>query len=126
MAWFALARVLFVTSVAYSAALLRPLPVSVPANIASGLVLAALLVLFESRLRQTAVTHVLGALIGGTIGLFIARSIGLALFWADTGDRRVVFLHSFILIVLPYLGLVLGGKHGAWLETARLAALFRA
>ena len=32
-----------------------------------------------------------------------------ALFWADTGDRRVEFLHSFILLVLPYLGLVLGG-----------------
>jgi uncharacterized protein YacL len=77
-------------------------------------------------LRHTAVTHVLGALIGGTIGLLIARSIGLGLFWADTGDRRVVFLHSFILIVLPYLGLVLGGKHGEWLEPARLAALFRA
>src|SRR5438270_2987907 len=126
MAWFALARVLFVASVAYSAALLHPLPVSVLANVGFGLGLAALMVLLESRLRQTAVTHVLGALLGGTIGLLIARSIGLGLFWADTGDRRVVFLHSFILIVLPYLGLMLGGKHGEWLEPARLAALFRA
>ena len=126
MAWFALARVLFVASVAYSAALLHPLPLDVRANIAFGLALAGLMVLLESRLRETSVTHVLGALIGGTIGLLIARSIGLGLFWADTGDRRVVFLHSFILIVLPYLGLMLGGKHGEWLEPARLAALFRA
>ena len=36
------------------------------------------------------------------------------------------FLHSFTLIVLPYLGLVLGGKHGEWLEPARLVSLFRA
>src|SRR5678816_1194347 len=47
-------------------------------------------------------------------------------FWADTGDRRVEFLHSFVLIVLPYLGLVIGGKHGEWLEPARLISLFRA
>ena len=68
----------------------------------------------------------LGALIGCAIGLAIARTIVAGLFWADSGDRRVEFLHSFILIVLPYLGLVLGGKHGEWLEPARLVSLFRA
>src|SRR6059036_1277517 len=126
MAWFALARVLFVAAVAYAAAILQPLPVGLPANVGFALALAALVVLFESRLRETAVTRVLGALIGCTIGLFIARAIGSGLFWADNGDRRVEFLHSFILIVLPYLGLVLGGKHGEWLEPARLVSLFRA
>jgi uncharacterized protein YacL len=126
MAWFALARVLFVAAVAYSAAILLPLPVGLPANVGFALALAALVVLFESRLRETAVTRVLGALIGCTIGLAIAHAIGTGLFWADTGDRRVEFLHSFVLIVLPYLGLVLGGKHGEWLEPARLIGLFRA
>src|SRR5713101_4264981 len=90
------------------------------------LALAAVVVLFESRLRETAVTRVLGALIGCAIGLAIARTIASGLFWADTGDRRVVFLHSFILIVLPYLGLVLGAKNGEWLEPARLVGLFQA
>jgi len=126
MAWFGLARILFIAAVAYAAAMLRPLPVGVAANVGFALALAALVVVLERRLRETAVTHVLGALIGGTIGLLIARTIGLGLFWADTGDRRVEFLHSFVLIVLPYLGLVLGGKHGEWLEPARLAGLFRA
>jgi uncharacterized protein YacL len=126
MAWFALARVLFIAAVAYAGAVLRPLPVGLPANIGFALVLAALVVVFESRVRETAVTRVLGALIGCTIGLFIARAIGSGLFWADSGDRQVEFLHSFILIVLPYLGLVLGGKHGEWLEPARLVSLFRA
>jgi uncharacterized protein YacL len=126
MAWFALARVLFVAAVAYAAALLRPLPLGVPVNVGFALVLAALVVLFESRLRETSVAHVLGALIGSTIGLFLARAIGSGLFFADTGDGRVAFLHSFILIVLPYLGLVIGAKHGEWLEPARLIGLFRA
>ena len=126
MAWFALGRLVFVAVVAYSAAMLRPLPAAVPANVAFGLAVAALIVLLESRLRETSVTRVLGALIGGTAGLLIARTIGLGLFWANTADNRVVFLHSFVLIALPYLGLALGARHGEWLEPARLAGLFRA
>src|SRR6476646_9781726 len=126
MAWFALARLLFVVAVAYAAAVLRPLPVGLAANVGFALGLAALVVLFESRLRETAVTRVLGALIGCAIGLAIAHAIVTSLFWADSGDRRVEFLHSFTLIVLPYLGLVLGAKHGEWLEPERLVTLFRA
>src|SRR5262245_43515694 len=125
MAWFALARVLFVAAVAYAAAVLHPLPVALPANVAFALVLAGLVVLFESRLGETAVTRVLGSLIGCAIGLGIARTIGAGLFWADSGDRKVEFLHSFVLMVLPYLGLVLGAKRGEWLEPARLISLFR-
>jgi uncharacterized protein YacL len=125
MAWFALARVLFVAAVAYAAALIRPLPFGIPVNIGFALVLAALVLALERGLRETPVTHVLGALIGGCIGLVIARTIGSGLFFADTGDSRVAFLHSFAIIVLPYLGLVLGGKHGEWLEPARLVSLFR-
>jgi uncharacterized protein YacL len=125
MAWFALARVLFVAAVAYAAAVLHPLPFDLPVNLAFALLLAALFVFLEARLREMPVTRVVGALIGCVIGLGIARAIGAGLFWADTGDRRVAFLHSFVLIVLPYLGLVLGGLHGEWLEPARLITLFR-
>jgi uncharacterized protein YacL len=126
MAWFTLARALFVAAVAYAAALVRPLPFGAVPNVAFALALSAVIVLFEHRLRETSVTRVLGALIGGTIGLAIARAIGSGLFWADTGDRRVLFLHSFVLLVLPYLGIILGGRHGDWLEPARLVGLFRA
>jgi len=126
MAWFTLARVLFIAAVAYAAAILEPLTLGIPANILFALSLAALVVFFESRLRDIPITRVLGALIGCAIGLAIAHAIVTGLFWADNGNRRVEFLHSFTLIVLPYLGLVLGGKHGEWLEPARLASLFRA
>ncbi len=126
MAWFVLARILFVAAVAYAAALLHPLPFGLFVNVGFALGLAALVVVLESRLRETSVPHILGALVGCTIGLLIARTIGAGLFWANSGDVRVEFLHSFVLLVFPYLGLVLGGKHGEWLEPARLVALFRA
>ena len=73
MAWFVVGRLFFVAVVAYAAAILQPLSVGLPANIGFGLALAALVVLFEGRLRETAVTRVFGALIGCAIGLGIAQ-----------------------------------------------------
>src|SRR5262249_45905612 len=104
MAWFALARLLFVAAVAYAAAVLHPLPFTLVANVAFAWPLAPLVFFFESGLGEPAVPRVLGALIGCAIGLGIARTIGAGLFWADSGARRVEFLHSFVLLVLPYLG----------------------
>jgi uncharacterized protein YacL len=126
MAWFAFGRVLFAVTVAYAAAILQPLPFGPAANVGFALALAGAVVVFEGWLRETAVTRILGAMLGCAIGLTIAHAIVSGLFWANSGDTRVEFLHSFTLIVLPYLGLVLGAKHGEWLEPSRLVSLFRA
>ncbi|HUF23015.1 MAG TPA: PIN domain-containing protein [Vicinamibacterales bacterium] len=125
MAWFVLARILFAAAVIYMSMLLRPLGADAPVNAAFGAVLAGLFVFAETRLRETSVTHLLGALIGAAIGLGLARTIGTALFWANLADSRVMFFQSLLLLVLPYLGLVLGARKGEWLEPARLVALFR-
>ena len=126
MAWFALGRVLFVATVTCAAALLRPLTTGgLPVNVLFGLVLAGLVVALERLLRQTPPSRLLGALIGFIGGLAIANAIEAALFWTDPADHRVEFLHGFLLIVLPYLGLVLGAKNGEWLEPVRLVGLFR-
>ncbi|MBA3948819.1 MAG: hypothetical protein H0X44_02610, partial [Acidobacteria bacterium] len=125
MAWFVLARGLFATAVIYMSVLLRPINADAPVNAGFGLLLALLIILAETRLRETSVAHLAGALIGGAIGLGLARTIGAALFWADAQDGRVMFLHTLLLLVLPYLGLVLGARKGEWLEPARLVALFR-
>src|SRR5262245_9041495 len=125
MAWFALARLIFVAAVAYAASVLQPLPGGFAANVAFALTLAGLVVVLERRLHDTSVARILGTLLGGAVGLAIALAIGGGLGWAEAGGGRVEFLHSFVLIVLPYLGLVLGAKHGDWLEPSRLVGLFR-
>jgi uncharacterized protein YacL len=125
MAWFVLARLLFVGAVSYSAFLLRPIGVDAALNVSFGLGLAVLAVAFEWQLRATPVSNMLGALLGGAIGLLLAKGIGAALFWVDPADQRAAFLHSFILLLLPYLGLVVGGRKGEWLEPTRMMSLFR-
>jgi uncharacterized protein YacL len=125
MSWGLVARILFVAAVGYSAYALRPLGTSPLPNIALAAIVAGLIVYLEERLRQTSLANVIGALIGGAAGLLIARTLGDALFWTNTGDSRVAFLHSLILLVLTYIGLVLGGKSGEWLEPERLMSVFR-
>jgi uncharacterized protein YacL len=125
MPWFLLVRLMFVLAVTYAAVLTRPFGDSVAINLTTGVVLGLLMIAVETRMRTAEVTDLLGALIGGAIGLGLAKTIGAALFWADTTDNRVVFLHSFVLLVFPYLGIVMGARKGEWLEPARIVALFR-
>lgn len=125
MAWFMLARGLFVVAVGYAAAVIRPVHPDLSVNAGFGVGLALLVVLLEARLRDAALTSLLGALIGGAIGLGIARAVGGALFWISPDDARATFFYSALLLALPYVGAVIGARRGEWLEPARLAALFR-
>ena len=126
MAWFGLARVAFAAILAYSAAILRPLPFGMAANVALALGLAGLVAFCEAKLRDAAMTRVLGALLGCGFGVLVARVAAAGLFWANVADGRVAFLETFLLIALAYLGLTVGARHGEWLEPARLVGLFRA
>jgi uncharacterized protein YacL len=125
MPWHIVTRALFIAAVSWAATLTRAFHPTLSVNMAAGIALGALIVLIETRLRSTEVTDLLGALIGGAIGLGLSKTIGAALFWANTSDPRVVFLHSFILLVFPYLGIVMGARKGEWLQPQRLVSLFR-
>jgi uncharacterized protein YacL len=125
MPWQVVVRALFVAAVAWAAAILHPFHPSLLLNVAVGALLGGLVIVLETQLRQTEVTNLLGALIGGAIGLGLAKTISAALFFVDASDRRVGFFHSFLLLVFPYLGIVMGARKGEWLEPQRLASLFR-
>jgi len=125
MAWQVFVRTVFVLAVIWAAAILRPFHAALLPNLGVGALLGAGVLFVETRLRNTEVTNLLGALIGGAIGLGLAKTIGAALFWADASDNRVGFFHSFILLVFPYLGIVMGARKGEWLEPQRLVNLFR-
>jgi uncharacterized protein YacL len=126
MLWFILARVLFVVAVLWSAVFLQPLPQGTLVNLAFGAVLAGLVIVTELRLRSVSIGSLLGALVGGAVGLLVARTIESALFWTNPGSGRVAFLHSATLLALTYLGLMIGARHADWLHPAKLVGLFRA
>jgi uncharacterized protein YacL len=125
MGWGTAARIAFALVTAYCALLLRPFSGGAITNVLLGMTIAAFIIFLEDRLRRTPLPNIFGAIVGGAAGLLIARLIGDAHFWANAANPRVVFLHTLILLVLPYVGLVIGAKSGEWLEPDRLVALFR-
>jgi hypothetical protein len=72
--WLALPRVLLIGSVAYAAALIRPLPLTTLANVAVALALAALVLLLGAGLAIP-IARVLGSLVCGW------RGNGRAFYW---------------------------------------------
>ena len=118
-------RALFVAVVVYVATLIPPIDGHISVNIALGLALALVTVAAETRLRAAALTDLLGGLIGFFVALMIARTISTSLFWADATNPLVQFMHSLIIVVLPYLGLVVGIRKGEWLEPAKILSLFK-
>lgn len=125
MRGFVLVRGLFIGAVVYTAIQIQPVQSHFLFNAALGLLVAMVIVAAESRMRETAVTQLLGGLLGFGIMLMVAQAINNALFWANTDDTKVRFLHGLIVIVLPYLGLVFGARKGEWLEPVKLVSLFR-
>ena len=85
MAWFLIARLLCIAAIGYSAHQLEPLIGGPIVNTLFGVVLGLAVVVFEIRLKDSSVTHMLGALIGGAIGLGAATTIGAALYWVGSG-----------------------------------------
>lgn len=125
MSWSLLVRALFVLAVTYAAFVTRPFSANVAVNLTAGAALGWIILAIEQRLRSAEVTVVLGALLGGAIGLALAMAVGAALFWADTTDPRVVFVHSVVLLALPYLGSVMGARKADWLKPSSILALVR-
>ena len=122
MPWYLVVRLLFLLAVTFSAYVTKPFGGPVEMNLLAGVAIGVLILGIESRMRNAEVTDLLGALIGGAIGLGLAKTIGAALFWANDTDPRIVFLHSLILLIFPYLGIVMGVRKAEWLEPARMVA----
>jgi len=125
MAWLILARMLLAAVLAYTAVLFQPLDGGLPINVGFALGLAALIILLELRVRRTPPTAVIGAVIGGAVGIALARAISSALVVMAPASPRLSFVHLGILLLCTYVGLLIGARHGEWLQPARLITLFR-
>jgi uncharacterized protein YacL len=79
--------------------------------------------MLEQKMRAVSGPHLVGALVGGVIGLFAARMVWGALAGLDIvgGD----FVHVLLVVFLSYVGIVIGGQKGEWFEPAHIIAAFR-
>lgn len=120
-----LLRAFFVLILSATAWYLRPFGLqNLPAS-GAGLTLGVFVVLFELRIRQVSLKRLIGAAAGSVLGIVGAYLISLILSRALTGESgTLAFLQLLILLLMSYVGLVVGANKGEMLNLAALGGLF--
>jgi uncharacterized protein YacL len=79
----------------------------------------------ETRIRRVPFRVLWSAGLGVVVGFFLGWLLGAIYRSVVRTTEMAAFIRIFFLIVMPYIGLVIGTKKPEWLEPAHLAALFK-
>jgi uncharacterized protein YacL len=112
--------VIFVLVLASSAFALHPFNSSPWTAAAAGLVFGGCIIFFEIRLEQVSLKRLIGAAVGSVLGIFGAFLMSLVL--RSAIDQP--FLPVCLLLLMTYVGLIVGAKKGDLLNLAALGGIF--
>jgi uncharacterized protein YacL len=113
-------RVIFVLVITASAYFLRPFHSESWIAGAGGFLLGVLIVLFEVRLERVSLTRLIGAACGSILG--IIGAFVMSLVFAKAGFDP--FVEIALLLLMAYVGLIVGAKKGDMLNLAALGGVF--
>ena len=91
-----------------------------------GLLFSILVILFEIRLRRASLKRLIGAAVGSTMGILGAYLTMLVLSHTTMQSGTRSFLGVAILLVMAYVGLIVGAHKGDMLNLQALGGLFGA
>ena len=118
-------RGFFIFLIAWAAYALRPLQLSPWVAAAVGALAGCGIVLFELRLRQVSLKRLIGSAVGSVLGIVGAYLISLVVGRALPQEQGTVsFVQILVLLVMWYVGLVIGASKGDMLNLAALGGLF--
>jgi uncharacterized protein YacL len=89
-----------------------------------GLAFAIAVFLFEIRLQRASLRRLIGAAIGSILGILGSYLMGLVLARTSIPEGSRSFLDVGLLLVMTYIGLVIGANKGDMLNLAALGGLF--
>ncbi len=119
-----LVRLLFVSFVAITCYLIQPfgLPPKLDAAVGAGLGLA--IIIFEWRLRLVSLKRLIGAAIGSILGIFGAYLFALVIRNSVPQGHTQSFLQIMVMLLMAYVGLIVGANKGDLLNLAALGGIF--
>lgn len=119
-----LIRVVFVLVTALASYELRPLGLAPWQAAGVGVLFGLAVVLFEMRLRQVSLKRLIGAVIGSILGICGAYLFSLVIRNSIKPDATQSFLQLFVMLLMAYIGLVVGAGKGDLLNLAALGGIF--
>jgi uncharacterized protein YacL len=113
-------RAIFILVLAASAYFLNPGHVAPWVAAAGGSVIGGCIIFFEIRLEQVSLKRLIGAAVGSVLGIFGAFLMSLVLIRASVPPYLLVGL----LLLMTYVGMIVGAKKGDMLNLAALGGIF--
>lgn len=117
-------RAIIILSLAGASFHLRPFHLSSSLALLLGVVLGILAVLLEDRLEKASLKKLIGAVVGSVLGILVAFMASHLLFLTAIEEKSVSFIQVALLLLLAYVGLVLGANKGDLLNLAALGGIF--
>jgi uncharacterized protein YacL len=119
-----LVRLIFVLVVAVACFVLQPFDLPAKIDAGLGLLIGTSIILFEWRLRLASLTRLIGAAVGSILGILGAYLFTLVLRNSLRSGPTLSFLQILIMLLMAYVGLVVGANKGDLLNLAALGGLF--
>jgi len=127
MSWeMAGVRVVFIMVITAASIRLRPFGWPVMWSALVGVALGVFFVFFEMRLERASLKRLIGAAFGSILGILGALMIGHLLSMTSIDRAANSFYQLTLLLLMAYVGLVLGANKGELLNLAALGGLFAA
>ena len=96
-----------------------------PVSAGIAFALALILIYLETRIRKTQFKVIWGSTIGTYLGVLLGWSLGGVYHTVATDPTTAIFIRIFFLIILPYIGFLVGMRKSEWLDPAYLFRFFK-
>lgn len=89
------------------------------------LIVGAIIMYLETRIRRTQFKVIWSSTIGTYAGVFLGWSLGAIYKNITTDAPTALFIRIFFLIIMPYIGFLVGAQKSEWLNPAHLFRFFK-
>jgi len=117
-------RFLFVIVVGITCFLIQPFGRTAPVDAGIGALIGAGIVLFEWKLRTVSLKRLIGAAIGSILGICGAYLFALVIRNSIPPGHTQSFLQILVMLLMAYVGLIVGANKGDLLNLAALGGIF--
>ena len=118
-------RALFILAVGLACALLQPFGIASKATEGViGILMGCAVIFFELRLRRVSLRRLIGAALGSVLGIIGAYLFSLVIHQSIGSEGLRDFLQLFVMMLMAYVGLIVGATKGDLLNLSALGGIF--